>query len=108
MRRLTESEQREESEVGELLEVQLQTLQLAGGQLDVVEGGEEGPESDQGDGVPLETGLEVGGRHGEEGGEVQLVATLYESQEEETRPGCPQHAHLHHTYRDDIGWAVFI
>ena len=94
MRRLTESEQREESEVGELLEVELQTLQLAGGQLDVVEGGEEGPESDQGDGVPLETGLEVGGDHGEEGGEVHLVATLDETQQEEAGPGTSQHAHL--------------
>ena len=77
---LTESEQREESEVGELLEVELQALQLAGGQLDVVESVEEGPHPPQADGVPLEAGLEVGGRHGEEGGEAELVPTLDEPQ----------------------------
>ena len=91
---LTESEQREESEVGELLLVQLQTLQLAGGQLDVVESVEEGPHPPQADGVPLEAGLEVGGRHGEERGEANLVVALGQAQQEETRPGSPQHAHL--------------
>ena len=106
--KLTESKQREESEVSELLQVEVETLQLGGGQFDVVEGGEEGPDPAEADGVPLETGLKVGGCHREEGGEVQLVATLDESQEEEAGPGGSQHAHLHHTYRDDIGWAVFI
>ena len=91
---LTKSEQREESEVGELLLVQLQTLQLAGGQLDVVEGVEEGPHPPQADGVPLEAGLEVRGRHGQERGEANLVVALGQSQQEQTRPGSPQYAHL--------------
>ena len=86
---LTESEQREESEVGELLEVELQALQLAGGQLDVVESVEEGPHPPQADGVPLEAGLEVGGRHGEERGEAHLVPALDQSQQEQAWPGSP-------------------
>ena len=74
--------------------VQLQALQLAGGELDVVEGGEEGPDPHQADGVPLEAGLEVGGRHGEERADAHLLAALDQTQQEEAGPGSSQHAHL--------------